>query len=311
MKKVLLIYGGNSSEHNVSCLSAKAIINNIDYTKYQLETIKINKENEWLKEDKKVKNIIKYLKKFDVIFPIIHGTNGEDGKLQGMLDLFNINYVGSKYGSSYICMDKERTKQILNQYNIPQIPYEIYNKNNKINIPYPLIIKPANGGSSIGISIANNKKELKKSIKNAKKYDNKIIVEQFIECQELECAILEDKNLIISQVGEILSSNKFYDYNAKYENNNSKTIIPANIPNNITKQIKEMSKNIFTILELNSLARIDFFYDNKNNKIYLNEINTIPGFTEISMFPKLIMNNNISYKQLITKLLENTIKKST
>lgn len=305
MKKVLLIYGGTSSEHEVSCISAKSIIDNIDTKKYILECVKITQNNKWVHNNKEITNIIEFIKEFDVIFPITHGTNGEDGKLQGMLDLFNIKYVGSKWGSSYICMDKARTKEILNYYKIPQVPFEIYEKGKNITIPFPVIVKPANGGSSIGIQVAYNKKELKKAIKEAYKYDNKIIVEKFIDAQELECAVLEDKKLIISEVGEIVSANSFYDYEAKYENKESKTLIPANIDLNTKNKIKEYAENIFKILDLKGLARIDFFYDKQYKKIYLNEINTLPGFTEISMFPKLIMNEGLTYKEIITKLIEN------
>ena len=305
MKKVLLIYGGVSKEHDVSCQSAKAIKENIDTTKYNLDCIYITKNNEWLNNNKKIKNIIEFIKQYDVVFPIIHGTNGEDGKLQGMLDLFNIKYVGSKCGSSYICMDKQRTKQILNNYNIPQVPYQTYQKGKKLTIPFPVIIKPANGGSSIGIKIANNKKEYQKAIKNALKYDKKIIIEKFINAQELECAVLEDKKLIISEIGEIITKEGFYDYATKYQNNTAQTNMIANIPDKVKKQIKKYAQTIFEALELKGLARIDFFYDKDYQKIYLNEINTLPGFTPISMYPKLIMNEKISYQELITKLIEN------
>lgn len=305
MKNVLLIYGGTSSEHDVSCESAKSIIENIDYEKYNLDCVQITKNNIWLHNNEVVTNIIEFIKQYDVVFPITHGTDGEDGKLQGMLDLFNIKYVGCNWGSSYICMDKQRTKEILKFHNIPQVPFEIYRKNKKLSLDYPVIVKPANGGSSIGIKIANNKRELKEAIKEAYKYDKKIIIEKYINAQELECAILQDQKLIISDIGEIKSANTFYDYEAKYQNNESKTIIPANINNNIKKQIKEYVKEIVDILEIKNLARIDFFYDKETKNIYLNEINTLPGFTEISMYPKLIMNEGLTYKEIITKLIEN------
>ena len=305
MKKVLLIYGGTSPEHNVSCNSAKAIIKNIDNNKFQLDCVYITQNNEWLNKKQKITNIIEFIKKYDVIFPITHGINGEDGKLQGMLDLFKIKYVGSKWGSSYICMDKQRTKQILSYYKIPQVPYQIYAKKQKLTIPFPVIIKPANGGSSIGIQIANNKSEYKKAIKNALKYDQKIIIEKFINAQELECAVLEDKKLIISEIGEIITKEGFYDYATKYQNNTAQTNMIANIPDKVKKQIKKYAQTIFEALELKGLARIDFFYDKDYQKIYLNEINTLPGFTPISMYPKLIMNEKISYQELITKLIEN------
>ena len=305
MKKVLLIYGGTSPEHDVSCNSAKAIIKNIDNNKFQLDCVYITQNNEWLNKKQKITNIIEFIKKYDVIFPITHGINGEDGKLQGMLDLFKIKYVGSNWGASYICMDKQRTKQILSYYKIPQVPYQIYAKKQKLTIPFPVIIKPANGGSSIGIQIANNKFEYKKAIKNALKYDQKIIIEKFINAQELECAVLEDKKLIISEIGEIITKEGFYDYATKYQNNTAQTNMIANIPDKVKKQIKKYAQTIFEALELKGLARIDFFYDKDYQKIYLNEINTLPGFTPISMYPKLIMNEKISYQELITKLIEN------
>lgn len=300
MKKVVLIYGGNSSEHDVSCKSAKEIMENIDETKYELACVYITRNNEWTYENKEIKNIIEFLKQFDVVFNIIHGNTGEDGKIQGMLDLFNIKYIGTKCGPSYICMDKERTKQILSYYKIPQVPFQNYQE--KLIIPFPVIVKPANGGSSIGISIANNKKEYKNAIKNALKYDKKVIVEKYIKARELECAILEDKKLIVSDIGEIITDNNFYDYDTKYIKNEAKTII-SDIPINIKKQIQKYAKTVFKILDLKGLARIDFFYDTEYNKIYLNEINTLPGFTKISMYPKLL--NNFEYKDLITKLIEN------
>lgn len=301
MKKVVLIYGGNSSEHDVSCKSAKEIMENIDKNKFDLYCVYVTPNNEWTYKNKTIENIIEFLKQFDVVFNIIHGNTGEDGKIQGMLDLFNIKYIGSKCGASYICMDKERTKEILKYYNIPQVPFQNYK--DKLIIPFPVIVKPSRGGSSIRINVANNKKEYKKAIKETLKYDDKIIVEKYINARELEVAVLEDKNLIISDIGEIITKNKFYDYDTKYINTDAKTII-SDIPENIKKQIKKYAKQVFKILELKGLARIDFFYDIEYNKIYLNEINTLPGFTKISMYPKLL--NKFEYKDLITKLIENT-----
>lgn len=303
MKKVLLIYGGSSTEHEVSCNSAKNIIKNIDKAKYDLTTLKITKDNIWISNDKIVDNIIEYLKQFDVIFPITHGTKGEDGKLQGMLDFFDIKYVGPKTGESFICMDKVYSKMVFEKLGVNVVPYEIYDKNKQINIPFPVIVKPANGGSSVGISKANNEQELNQAIEKANLYDSKIILEQFIKGQELECAVLEDEEIIVSEVGEIKSANEIYDYDSKYINSESQTIIPAHIPNDISNTIKETAEYLFKKMNLKGLSRIDFFYD--GNKIYINEINTLPGFNEISMYPKLITNLGISYQELITKLIEN------
>lgn len=322
--KVLILFGGNSSEHEISCVSAKSILEHIDYNKFKVKTVGISKKNEWFIFDDKIKeldkdwkskkiikidNIIKFIKQFDVVFPIIHGNNGEDGKLQGMLDLFDIKYVGSKTLASSVGMDKEFSKIIFNYLNIPQVPYVCINYNdyrfNNLELPeYPLIIKPANGGSSIGINKANNKKELLKAIKKASKYDNKLIIEKFIKARELECAILEDKKLIISDIGEIESCHDFYDYTAKYKNK-SKTIIPTTLPESVEKQIKEYAKKAFNGINAKGLSRIDFFYDEVNNQVYINEINTLPGFTSISMYPTLLTCKGLDYTTLISILINN------
>lgn len=303
MKKVLIIYGGKSFEHDISIKSYNNIINNIDKNKYIVDSIYITKDNIWLYNNKEINNIIKFIKKYDIVFPIIHGYSGEDGKLQGLLDIFDIKYVGSKCGSSYICMDKLRTKEILNNYNIPMVPYQLYSKH--IDINYPIIIKPCNGGSSIGIYKVNNSKELNKYIKEVYKYDNKILLEEYIDSPiEVECACLKDNNELIVEIGTIELNNKIYDYNTKYISSDIVTNIYPNISNKLVKKIKEYCNTVFSILELNNYARIDFFI--KDNNIYLNEINTIPGFTNISMFPMLMEKHNISYKELITKLIENT-----
>ena len=322
MKKILVIFGGNSFEHYISCLSAKTILENIDRKKYNVTAVGISKDNNWyvyndkltyLTKDwtkaniKKINNIIEYLKVFDKIFPIMHGNPIENGNLQGMLNMFNIPYVGTDLLGSIIGYDKVLTKIICNHYNIPQAPYIVVNDNKplkKIDIPYPVIIKPAKCGSSIGINIANNLKEANNYLKEAFKYDNKVIIEKFIKARELECAVLYDKKLKASPVGEIKSVNTFYDYEAKYESD-SELIIPAKLDKDLTKRIQTLALQIFKILELKNLSRIDFLYDYNNDILYFNEVNTMPGFTSISMYPLLFKETGISIKELITKLIEN------
>ena len=322
MKKILVLFGGNSYEHYISCLSAKTILENIDRKKYNITTVGISKDNTWyiyndtletLTKDwtkgniTKIDNIIEFLKTFDKVFPIIHGNPEENGNIQGLFNLFNIKYVGTDLLGSIISYDKDLTKIICEKNNIPQVPYITITNNKslkKINIEYPVIIKPAKCGSSIGINIANNIKELNKYIKEAFKYDNKVIIEKFIKSRELECAVLYDKKLKVSHVGEIKSVNIFYDYEAKYESN-SDLLIPAPIPKELQKQIQNLSLKIFNILELKDLSRIDFLYDYNNDKLYFNEVNTMPGFTSISMYPLLFKENGISIQELITKLIEN------
>ena len=320
MKKILILFGGNSFEHEISCKSAKTILENIDRTKFGVTTVGI-KDNDWyiFNDDinlllnnnwtkgiiNKINNITEFIKQFDKVFPIIHGNDGETGDLSGLFNLFNIPYVGSNILGHAISYDKEITKIICNHYNIPQIPYITLHTNKKIkkiNIDFPVIIKPSSCGSSIGINIVNNIKELNKHLKTAFKFGNKIIIEKYIKSRELECAILEHKKLLVSTVGEIKSKNTFYDYESKYILD-SNLIIPAKLDKSIIKQIQEYSTKIFKILSLKDLSRIDFLYDEENNKIYFNEVNTIPGFTSISMYPQLFNQEGISTKDLITKLL--------
>ena len=325
MKKVLLLCGGNSTEHEVSLLSAKSILENIDTNIFEVTTVIIDFDNIWYeyldeyqyldnwqtKNVKIIDNIVEYVHSFDVVFPIIHGYGGEDGKLQGMLDLFGIKYVGCKTLSSATCMDKDFSKMIFSYLGIPQVPFititntEFKLKNIIKELGFPMIVKPANGGSSIGINKANSKKGLKKAINEALKYDNKVVIEKFIKARELECAVLEEEDYYISEIGEIKSAKEFYDYEAKYINTESYTVIPAVLEESVSDKIKEYAEIAFRGINCRGLARIDFFYDEENNKIYLNEINTLPGFTSISMYPKLFINEGISYKDLITKLINN------
>ena len=318
MKNVLILFGGNSFEHVISCKSVNFIIDNIDKNKFHFKLVGIDFDNTWYEIENintidenwkdnnitKIKNIIEYAKKFDIVFPMIHGNTGEDGKLQSMFELYNIKYVGCDSYCSIICYDKLLTKLFLEIYSIPQIPYIVYNKNaNLNNIEYPVIVKPCKCGSSLGINVAYSKKEIKKALKKALKYDRNIIIEKFIKNnRELECAILEDnKKLIISDVGEIINNGSWYDFDSKYVNHNN-TIL-SNINDNIKKEIRNYSKKIFNILKCKGLSRIDFLYDLDNKKLYFSEINTMPGFTEISMFPKLINDKGIEFKDIITRLL--------
>ena len=308
MKKVLILFGGNSTEHFISCKSAKTILDEIDREKYEVTSVGISKENVWYlwEEDQKyledgtwiehtkerIENPVSFLKKFDVVFPITHGNYGEDGKLQGFLDLFEIPYVGCKTLSSAISMDKSYTKEIVYNHHIPQVPFRILRKGTTLkeeefSLTYPVIVKPCNGGSSIGIKKADNFEELKEAVDYAFTFDDKIIIEKFIHARELECGILEHNGIHVSKVGEIKSANAFYDYEAKYIKKESTVEIPADIKEEVKRQIQTYAKEIFNILDGKGLARVDFFFKEEENKIYFNEINTLPGFTTISMYPKV------------------------
>ena len=256
------------------------------------------------KNSKLINNIIEYSKQFDIVFPMIHGFSGEDGKYASLFELFDIKYVGCDAYSSIICYDKLLTKLVLEKFGIPQVPYLIYNSNlNLKNMEYPVIVKPCKCGSSIGISIAHKKQELNKAIKNALKYDSNVLIEKFIKNKrELECSILEKgKKQIISDIGEIINQKQWYDYNSKYKDKTDTKI--SSIDESIKENIKKYSLAIFNILNCKDMGRIDWLYDVDNNKLYFNEINTIPGFTEISMYPKLLNSLNISNKEIITFLL--------
>lgn len=305
MKKVLVLYGTASYEHDISIKSAMTIKENIDYDKYDVSFCYIDKENNWFDNNKKIDNIISYLKGFDVVFPMIHGMYGEDGKLEGLFETFNIKYVGSDLCSSVLSYDKSLTKLILEKYSIPQAPYFVLKRNDKINnkLSYPVIVKPSRCGSSIGISVCNNKSEYKKALKKAFKYDNKVVVEKFLKIRELECSIIYDEQFKTGIIGEVVSANVFYDYEAKYEKE-SKLIIPAKIDKPIQRKIKKYALLIADILNIKNYARLDFMLD-ENNNIYFNEINTIPGFTNISMFLKLLVNKNNSIKRVISTLIDN------
>lgn len=318
INKIVLLFGGTSSEHDVSINSFKNIYKYIDKKKYIVSNIYITKDNKWIECDydevnslitynKKITNIFNYLKKYDCVFPILHGINGEDGNLQGLLEMFDIPYIGCDSISSKVCLNKCLSKIVFDYFDIPQIPFIIFNKNDnieKLNIEYPVIVKPSNGGSSIGISVANNSNELKESISFALKYDENIIIEKFIKARELEVAVYQNNDIRISSIGEIKYNSLFYDYETKYFNNKSELLIPSKINEDIKNKIRNISLYIFRKLNCKDIARIDYLYDEDNNILYLNEINTIPGFTNTSMYIKLLEYDGNSINYIINELIE-------
>ncbi len=322
MLKIAIVFGGNSVEHEVSVNSAQNVYQNIDKNKYDVSLIYVDKNNNFydvkdfsLTNKNLITNLYS-LKNYDLIFPVMHGDYFEDGSFQGMLDIFKVKYVGNNLLTSSLCMDKVYTKKLLDKENIPNVPYlYIYknynldelNKNISKKIGYPCFIKPSNCGSSVGTSICYEKSTLEKCINEALKYDRKVLIEKFIEGKELEIAILGNEGLIISDIGEIISSDIFYTYDAKY-NSNSITKVCNSLDKETIDKIKEYAKEAYKLLECKVLSRIDFFLD-KDNNIYLNEINTMPGFTSISMYPMLMKNIGISYTNLINKIIEYSLKK--
>ncbi|ONI40348.1 D-alanine--D-alanine ligase A [Candidatus Epulonipiscium fishelsonii] len=342
-ENILLLFGGQSSEHEVSLKSATTIFNNFDKDKYDVYPVGITKNGKWLLDkDPKVdftknvwinkgiacvlspdatdgglilmredEDIVKI--RIDKVFPVLHGKYGEDGTVQGLCKLAQIPYVGCGVISSAISMDKAFTKIIVKEAGIPQADFviikeedfdDIDNSVKKIETAfgYPYFIKPANAGSSVGISKAHNREELINGIKNALLHDSKVLVEETIVGREVETAVLGNKDLQVSGVGEILAAAEFYDFDAKYNNAASKTVVSADLPENIKNEIRKYAKIIFKALECKGLSRVDFFVTN-DNKIIFNEINTLPGFTPISMYPMLFEAEGIEIKELINKLL--------
>lgn len=326
---ILILFGGVSEEHDVSIKSAKSIINNLDKSKYNLFIVYITKNGEWLyiknhnnlDDISNIKAILSPVKndgliifenpiltqKIDVIFPVLHGKNGEDGTIQGLFELSNIPYVGCGVSASCNSMDKSNTKIIVDTINVPQSPFVLVRKHNDFTIPtdfaFPLFVKPCSSGSSVGVFKVNSKDELEKAVKNAFLYDDKVLIEKNIVGKEVEVAILGNSKPLASVVGEIDLTQEFYSYDAKYEDTSSKTHIPANIDEQYSTKIKEYALMIYKALDCKGLSRVDFFLT-ENGEIIFNEINTLPGFTNISMYPKLFEKTGISYSDLLDKLIE-------
>ena len=335
MIKIGIIYGGVSTEHNISEMSAKSVIENLDKEKYEIHKIYINKYGKWFhyidNKQEEIYNLVWYLKELDVVFPVLHGIGGEDGTIQGLLEMLQIPYVGCKVLASSIGMEKAYTKIIFEKAGIDQAPYIYIKKINETykivksnfeeeefklekitsKLKYPMFVKPSKSGSSVGVKKATNNEELKVAIENASRYDDKILVEQAIIGREVECAVLEDDEIITSTVGEIISAEEFYSFDAKYNIPESKIIIPAQIEQNKVNTIKKLALKAFKVIDGKGLSRVDFFIEKETNKIYINEINTMPGFTQISMYPKLFENIGITYSKLLDKLINNALKKGS
>ncbi|MCM1114064.1 MAG: D-alanine--D-alanine ligase [Clostridium sp.] len=347
-KTIGIIFGGVSSEHDISCISAKSIIKNIDLTKYNIILIGITKEGRWyifndnvelLPEDKWLNSkslIPAFISpdtsigglvtakgdtiKLDAVFPVLHGKNGEDGTIQGLLQLAQIPYVGCDATSSGVCMDKAVANAVADAFDIPQAKwvaineYEYIRKGDTLldnaidQLGFPIFVKPANAGSSVGISKAHNKEELRVAMNTAFKEDKKAVLEEFIEGFEVECAVLGNNAPIAGEVGQILAAAEFYDFDAKYNNPQSETVIPAHIDEEKRNEVKAQALKAYKALGCEGMARCDFFVT-AEGRVLLNEINTIPGQTSISMYPKLMEAIGISYKELIDRLINLAVER--
>ncbi|MBU9720960.1 MULTISPECIES: D-alanine--D-alanine ligase [Bacillaceae] len=347
--KLGLLYGGKSAEHKVSLQTAKAVIKALDLSKYEIHPIYITENGEWvrgaqlqgpvedvkqlqLKEDGatispvalnteifpvpsgSVEKSQQSQEKMDVVFPLLHGPNGEDGTVQGLLELMNIPYVGNGVLASAAGMDKVMMKNIYAQAGIKQAKYVWYirsewekdaesaYKNVEEKLGYPCFVKPANLGSSVGISKAKDRESLVKAFEEAFEYDRKIIIEEGIDGREVEIAVLGNEDPQCSVVGEIVPKTDFYDYKAKYEDGDTGLVIPADITDAEYEEIKRVAIQSFKALDCSGLVRADFFLT-KDSEVLMNEVNTMPGFTPFSMFPMLWEESGVPYSQLIEKLV--------
>ncbi len=359
--RVGLVFGGRSGEHDVSLSSAKAVQANLDPQKYEVVPIGITRTGSWLlgmeprqflaaeqqsalpgaaasfartipvtlTGDPTVGRLIPVQSgsdlgqqgRLDVIFPVLHGTYGEDGSLQGLLDMASLPYVGCGVLGAALGMDKEKMKMLFQAVDLPIVDYLTYRRNEWERSPetivvaieqrlgYPTFIKPANLGSSVGINKAHNRPELVHAMNVAAEYDRKIVIEKGINCREFECAVLGNDEPLVSVVGEIIASNEFYDYNAKYLDGKSQVVIPAPLDQATAAEVRRQAVLAFQALDLSGLARVDFFLEKETGNVYLNEVNTMPGFTEISMYPKLWEASGLPYAQLLDRLIELAIER--
>lgn len=341
--KVCVIFGGQSPEHEVSRKSVTSVLNNLDKEKYEITIIGITKNGEWYLYDGDISKIeggewenennkraiispdagkkailvftengIKEMHP-DIVFPVLHGEYGEDGTIQGLLELANIKYVGMGVLASANGMDKAYTKLVLASEGIPQADWvvvktseglESYIPQIEEKLGYPCFVKPCRTGSSVGVGKAHNREELALALYEAAKFDRKILVEENIDGHEVECAVLGNEKPEAAAVGEIVPTVEFYDFDAKYNDNSTVLHIPADLPQNIYDKIREYSVKAFKAMDGMGLSRVDFFVKYSDNSIILNEINTMPGFTNISMYPKLWNAAGLGYKELLDKLIE-------
>lgn len=356
--KVAVLFGGRSGEHAVSLRSAASVMEAMDRDKYEIIPVGITEEGKWLAggnplralQEKKIPGDccwaqlitdptspgillidpqdsrgyerIRGIISVDAVFPVLHGPYGEDGTVQGLLELAGLPYVGAGVLSSAVGMDKVVMKILFRQAGLPVtdfIHFKAYqwegSQRESIleeiegKLGYPCFIKPSNLGSSVGVSKALDREGLLAGIQDALRYDNKVLVEAFVPGREIECSVLGEDNPMASTPGEIVPCNEFYDYRAKYIDEGSLLIIPAELPRDVEEKIKEYSVRAFQAVQCSGLGRVDFFYRDEGKRIVVNEINTIPGFTSISMYPKLWEASGIPYPELINRLIEIALKR--
>lgn len=356
--RVGVLFGGRSGEHEVSLMSARSVLDAIDRDRFEVVPIGIAKDGRWLLSGDPLKTLTDGVARtggkpiallpgqeqkqivpvgeqqlapegaaaagaglVDVVFPVLHGTMGEDGTIQGLLEIAGVPYVGAGVLGSAVGMDKDMMKTVFRAHGLPQARHVAVLRHRweaakqagtegrmlqelEDAFGYPCFVKPANLGSSVGISKAKDRDGLRAALDEAARYDRKIIVEEFIDGRELEVSVLGNDEPIASVVGEIVPSNEFYDYNAKYIDGTSGLIIPAELPEETAAEVRRLALAAFKVLDLSGMARVDFFLERGTGRVLLNEVNTLPGFTSISMYPKLWEASGLPYRDLITKLIE-------
>ena len=349
MKKlnVCVLFGGVSPEHDVSLRSAESVLNHLDGEKYNIIPVGITKEGRWVRYGGTDYSLLPgeawmdcadncdaaispvrgqgllcfrdggvSTEAIDVVFPVLHGENGEDGAMQGLLQLAGIPYVGPHVSASAVSMDKTLTKLVMDHVSIPQAAWKLVRASSLRNrmttvldeveekFSYPVFVKPAGTGSSVGVSKAADREALEKALLEAGRFDEKILVEEFIHGREIEVAVMGNDNPVASICGEIDSGAEFYDYDAKYLTDTSTAYIPARIPEDVEEQVRETAVKAYSALGCQGLSRVDFFVTFEENRVVFNEINTLPGFTSISMYPKLFGASGIPYGDLVDNLLK-------
>ena len=340
MKKLLILCGGQSSEHIVSRMSCTSVLKNIHRDLYDITLSGIDKDgtwyildqnqedlakDTWLNNAQKVNDTFELVQSHDVVFPVLHGKYGEDGTIQGMLEMAQVPYVGCRVLGSSVSMDKIYTKKILDTVGIPQVK-SLYVKKRydgklvlvnqtfdetedilpvvKEKLGFPIFMKASRSGSSMGCYRVDKEEDFYKKLEEASQYDTHIVIEECIDCIELETAVLGNDDPVVSRVGQIMPHGEFYTFESKYEDEESKTCIPALVNEKIQEEIREYALKVFKAIDGHGLSRVDFFLDKKTNKVYLNEINTMPGFTKISMYPQLMADFGIAYPDLIDRLID-------
>jgi D-alanine-D-alanine ligase len=343
---VCVLFGGVSPEHEVSLRSAESVLNHLDRSKYNIFPVGITKDGDWILfggSDYSMlpsgtwqncpgnrraalspvrgqgllsfENDCVVRERIDVVFPVLHGENGEDGSVQGLLQIAGIPYVGPRVAASAACMDKTITKLIADHAGVRQAAWQLVERSAlehgedavldaaEKKFAYPMFVKPAGTGSSVGISKARDREGLRAALKLAAGYDKKVLIEEFIDGQEVEVAVLGNENPCASVCGEIDSGAEFYDYEAKYITDSANLYIPARIPDDASERVRDAAIRVYEAMGCRGLSRVDFFVTRKDQEVVFNEINTIPGFTSISMYPKLFEASGIPYKELLDNLI--------